>query len=111
MSLYRYVDSKQDLLELALDSVLGEMELPPEAADSGDAGGPGRLKAPARDYRRVPADHPWLAPLTAAYPNTGPHARAFDAALHRQLDATGSWTPPAWWAPRAPAPSWPSRSS
>ncbi|MFB6823065.1 TetR/AcrR family transcriptional regulator [Streptomyces virginiae] len=30
MSLYRYVGTKQDLLELALDSVLGELELPPE---------------------------------------------------------------------------------
>ncbi|WP_406085602.1 TetR/AcrR family transcriptional regulator [Streptomyces virginiae] len=96
MSLYWYVDTKQDLLELALDSALGELELPPETAEgtestaeSGDAGWPGRLKALARGYRRVLADHPWLAPLTAAYPNIGPHARAFDAALQRLLDATG----------------------
>ncbi|MGW2584351.1 TetR/AcrR family transcriptional regulator [Streptomyces virginiae] len=93
MSLYWYVDTKQDLLELALDSALGELELPPETAEgtarSGDAGWPGRLTALARGYRRVLADHPWLAPLTAAYPNIGPHARAFDAALQRLLDATG----------------------
>lgn len=43
----------------------------------------------ALSYRRVLADHPWVAPLTAAYPNIGPHARAFDAALQRLLDATG----------------------
>ncbi len=30
-----------------------------------------------------------MAPLTAAYPNIGPHARAFDSALQRLLDATG----------------------
>ncbi|MFG2481724.1 TetR/AcrR family transcriptional regulator [Streptomyces virginiae] len=93
MSLYWYVDTKQDLLELALDSALGELELPPETAEStaesGDAGWPGRLKDLARGYRRVLADHPWLAPLAAAYPNIGPHARAFDAALQRLLDATG----------------------
>ncbi|MGW7327893.1 TetR/AcrR family transcriptional regulator [Streptomyces sp. NPDC054840] len=93
MSLYWYVDTKQDLLELALDSALGELELPPEAAEStaqsGNAGWPGRLKALARGYRRVQADHPWLVPLTAAYPNIGPHARAFDAALQRLLDTTG----------------------
>ncbi|MFJ3979391.1 hypothetical protein [Streptomyces sp. NPDC090021] len=35
------------------------------------------------------ADHPWVAPLSAAYPNIGPHARAFDAALQRLVDATG----------------------
>ncbi|MEJ8643550.1 hypothetical protein WKI68_23590 [Streptomyces sp. MS1.HAVA.3] len=30
-----------------------------------------------------------MVPLTAAYPNIGPHARAFDTALQRLLDATG----------------------
>ncbi|MFD9479936.1 TetR/AcrR family transcriptional regulator [Streptomyces nojiriensis] len=101
MSLYWYVDTKQDLLELALDSALGELELPPETApsaapsaavsavESGGPGWPGRLRALARGYRRVLTDHPWVAPLTAAFPNIGPHARAFDAAFQRLLDATG----------------------
>ncbi|WP_405789637.1 TetR/AcrR family transcriptional regulator [Streptomyces sp. NBC_00029] len=97
MSLYWYVDTKQDLLELALDSALGELRLPaaategaPGGAVEGDeAGWPGRLQTLARGYRRVLTDHPWVAPLTAAYPNIGPHARAFDAALQRLLDATG----------------------
>ncbi|QES55461.1 TetR family transcriptional regulator [Streptomyces venezuelae] len=117
MSLYWYVDTKQDLLELALDSALGELRLPPETAAttagskaastagstrapaaasagesagaSAEAGWPGRLRVLARGYRRVLADHPWVAPLTAAFPNIGPHARAFDAALQRLLDATG----------------------
>ncbi|MFE2282764.1 TetR/AcrR family transcriptional regulator C-terminal domain-containing protein [Streptomyces sp. NPDC059443] len=43
----------------------------------------------ARGYRGLLAEHPWVAPLTAAYPNIGPHARAFDAALLRLLDGTG----------------------
>ncbi|CAM5237599.1 TetR/AcrR family transcriptional regulator [Streptomyces avidinii] len=95
MSLYWYVDTKQDLLELALDRALGELRLPTaveEGAVEGGGGGadwPGRLQTLARSYRRVLADHPWVAPLTAAYPNIGPHARAFDAALQRLLDATG----------------------
>ncbi|OKK18164.1 hypothetical protein AMK16_17575 [Streptomyces sp. CB00455] len=121
MSLYWYVDTKHDLLELALDSALGELTLsggpitgqspigqapaapppagPPPAgpppAGARPAGRPaaedwsGPLRALARDYRRVLADHPWMAPLIAAYPNIGPHARAFDAALQRLLDATG----------------------
>ncbi|MFD7553069.1 TetR/AcrR family transcriptional regulator [Streptomyces sp. NPDC059533] len=87
MSLYWYVDTKHDLLELALDSALGELA-PPTGPDGSD-GWPGRLRALARGYRRVLADHPWVAPLTAAYPNIGPHARAFDADLQRLLDATG----------------------
>ncbi|MFG2876244.1 TetR/AcrR family transcriptional regulator [Streptomyces sp. NPDC048337] len=86
MSLYWYVDTKHDLLELALDSALGELALAPGSPPDG---WPGRLRALARGYRRMLADHPWVAPLTAAYPNIGPHARAFDAALQRLLDATG----------------------
>ncbi|MCJ1678787.1 TetR/AcrR family transcriptional regulator C-terminal domain-containing protein [Streptomyces sp. APSN-46.1] len=86
MSLYWYVDTKHDLLELALDRALGELALP--AVSEPDAW-PGRLRALACGYRELLAEHPWLAPLTAAYPNIGPHARAFDAALQRLLDATG----------------------
>ncbi|MFE2309822.1 TetR/AcrR family transcriptional regulator C-terminal domain-containing protein, partial [Streptomyces sp. NPDC059411] len=52
-------------------------------------GGPPRLRSLARGYRGLLAEHPWVAPLTAAYPNIGPHARAFDAALLRLLDGTG----------------------
>ncbi|MFB6558567.1 TetR/AcrR family transcriptional regulator [Streptomyces sp. NPDC056400] len=93
MSLYWYVDTKQDLLELALDRAFGELRPPTGAAagavEGGGTGWPGQLQALARGYRRVLADHPWVAPLTAAFPNIGPHARAFDAALQRLLDATG----------------------
>ncbi|MFG2982934.1 TetR/AcrR family transcriptional regulator [Streptomyces sp. NPDC048258] len=90
MSLYWYVDTKHDLLELALDRALGELAL---SAGPAPEGWPGRLRALARGYRRLLADHPWVAPLTAAYPNIGPHARAFDAALQRLLDATGLTDP------------------
>lgn len=98
MSLYWYVDTKHDLLELALDRALGELPLPrsaPAAADPPVPAAPpaegwsGRLRALACGYRRLLAEHPWVAPLTAAYPNIGPHARAFDSALQRLLDATG----------------------
>ncbi|WP_053701305.1 TetR/AcrR family transcriptional regulator [Streptomyces sp. WM6368] len=57
MSLYWYVDTKQDLLELALDRALGEVRLPAAAgegaAEGGGAGWPGRLQTLARSYRRV----------------------------------------------------------
>ncbi|MFE6907349.1 TetR/AcrR family transcriptional regulator [Streptomyces erythrochromogenes] len=89
MSLYWYVDTKHDLLELALDRALGGPALPVGQSASGGDGWPGGLKELARGYRRVLADHPWVAPLSAAYPNIGPRARAFDAALQRLMDATG----------------------
>ncbi|MFJ3172371.1 TetR/AcrR family transcriptional regulator [Streptomyces roseus] len=113
MSLYWYVDTKHDLLELALDRALGELPLPRTAsaasatpavpadpparararafapADPAAEGWPGRLRSLACGYRRLLAEHPWVAALTAAYPNIGPHARAFDSALQRLLDATG----------------------
>ncbi len=89
MSLYWYVDTKHDLLELALDRVLGEQSLPTGPYGSGGAGWQDGLRDLARGYRRVLAAHPWVAPLSAAYPDIGPHARAFDAALQRLMDATG----------------------
>ncbi|MFD5507888.1 TetR/AcrR family transcriptional regulator [Streptomyces sp. NPDC059761] len=93
MSLYWYVDTKHDLLELALDRALGELPLPRTAPAEPVApvheGWAGRLRSLACGYRRLLAEHPWVAPLTAAYPNIGPHARAFDSALQRALDATG----------------------
>ncbi|MEV0414455.1 TetR/AcrR family transcriptional regulator C-terminal domain-containing protein [Streptomyces sp. NPDC050448] len=90
MSLYWYVDTKHDLLELALDRALGELRLPRTVpAEPVQESWPGRLRSLACGYRRLLAEHPWVAPLTAAYPNIGPHARAFDSALQRLLDATG----------------------
>ncbi|MFK0049109.1 TetR/AcrR family transcriptional regulator [Streptomyces sp. NPDC090741] len=96
MSLYWYVDTKHDLLELALDRALGELPLSRTAPAGPVAqvapvheGWAGRLRSLACGYRRLLAEHPWVAPLTAAYPNIGPHARAFDSALQRVLDATG----------------------
>ncbi|MET9606517.1 TetR/AcrR family transcriptional regulator C-terminal domain-containing protein [Streptomyces sp. NPDC006512] len=87
MSLYWYVDTRHDLLELALDSALGGLRLPAGPAAREDW--PDRLRILARGYRGLLAEHPWVAPLSAAYPNIGPHARAFDAALQRLLDAAG----------------------
>ncbi|MGW1516531.1 TetR/AcrR family transcriptional regulator [Streptomyces sp. NPDC002287] len=87
MSLYWYVDTKHDLLELALDSALGGQRLP--AAPPREEPWPEGLRELACGYRRLLAEHPWVAPLSAFYPNIGPHARAFDAALHRLLEAAG----------------------
>ncbi|QES49060.1 TetR family transcriptional regulator [Streptomyces venezuelae] len=91
MSLYWYVDTKHDLLELALDRVMGELALPPAPASGprAAAGWDSRLRKLAGGYRRVLAGHPWAGQLAAEYPNIGPHARGFDTALLRTLESAG----------------------
>ncbi|GGS85091.1 MULTISPECIES: hypothetical protein [Streptomyces] len=88
MSLYRYVDTKHELLELTPNRARGELPLPPEDP-AGRAGRPDGLRMTARGHHGMPADHPWAAPLAAACPHPGPHARAFDAALHRLPGSAG----------------------
>ncbi|MFE9255595.1 TetR/AcrR family transcriptional regulator [Streptomyces sp. NPDC006879] len=90
MSLYWYVDTKHDLLELALDAAIGE--LPPSSKEfttEGRREWSNALRALALGYRRLLVRHPWLAVLAREYPNIGPHATAFDQSLCRLLAATG----------------------
>ncbi|MDT3396471.1 TetR/AcrR family transcriptional regulator [Streptomyces sp. B1866] len=110
MSVYWYVDTKDDLLELALDCVMGEIALPgegaaPAAGRAGarpaapDAAGtsPGtgradwrdRLRRLAREYRHTLVRHPWVSPLSGAYLNIGPKAMAFANAAQRVMAESG----------------------
>jgi AcrR family transcriptional regulator len=77
MSLYRYVGSKQDLVDLAVDEVLDEgmrWKL------SGDWRAD--LAEVARDIRRVTLRHPWLAGHSMGRPAFGPNMlRAADHIL------------------------------
>ncbi|GAA3373072.1 TetR/AcrR family transcriptional regulator [Streptomyces sannanensis] len=86
MSVYWYVDTKDDLLELALDAVMGEMRLPAEddPADWRD-----QLRALTTEYRRMLVGHPWVSPLAGEYLNIGPHSLAFVAAIQHVLGRTG----------------------
>lgn len=69
MSLYRYVSRKDDLIELMVDHVIGEL-LP--VAPSGDWRAD--LAAMARTSRGVALRHPWSAPLiSTARPSMGPN--------------------------------------
>ncbi|MEU6094153.1 TetR/AcrR family transcriptional regulator [Streptomyces sp. NPDC047079] len=86
MSVYWYVDTKDDLLELALDAVFGEMRLP--AADSGRDWRE-QLRALAAEYRALLVCHPWLSPLAGRFLNIGPHAVAFSLAVQRVIRLTG----------------------
>ncbi|MFE0516765.1 TetR/AcrR family transcriptional regulator [Streptomyces sp. NPDC058964] len=87
MSLYWYVDTKDDLLELALDRVFGELRLPdPEAAgeDWRD-----QLRTLATEYRVLLVRHPWLSPLAGRYLNIGPNSLAFSRRVQRVVRRSG----------------------
>ncbi|MEW2129304.1 TetR/AcrR family transcriptional regulator [Streptomyces sp. NPDC005435] len=87
MSLYWYVDTKDDLLELALDVAFGELPLP----DFEDAGADWRdqLRALATAYRSLLVRHPWLSPLAGRYLNIGPNSLAFSQAIRTAVRRAG----------------------
>lgn len=88
MSVYWYVDNKDDLLELVLDAVSGEVDLPEQ--DDG-SGGDWRddLRRIAWGFRRVLVAHPWAPRLIGEYLNIGPNATALSAAAQRVMARTG----------------------
>nr|WP_256123368.1 TetR/AcrR family transcriptional regulator [Streptomyces sp. EN16] len=84
MSLYWYVDTKDDLLELALDSVYAEIAPPREDADWRD-----RLRELARSYRELLVRHIWISPLAGTFLNIGPNSMLFSYAVQDVVRATG----------------------
>ncbi|TJZ50322.1 TetR family transcriptional regulator [Streptomyces piniterrae] len=87
MSVYWYVDTKDDLLELAIDSVAGEMPLPDEsdpAADWRD-----QLRALTVAYRDMLLRHSWAARLLGEFINIGPRSTAFANATLRVMQRSG----------------------
>ena len=89
MSVYWYVDTKDDLLELALDAAFGELaELLPDPADE-DVDWRDQLRALARAYRDLLVRHPWLSPLAGTFLNVGPEHLAFTRVVQRVVRRTG----------------------
>ena len=84
MSLYWYVDTKDDLLELALDAVHGEIGPPPADASWQD-----RLRAVAAAYRGLLVRHPWVSPLAGKFLNLGPHSLLVTHTIQDVIRATG----------------------
>ncbi|MFJ4007853.1 TetR/AcrR family transcriptional regulator [Streptomyces sp. NPDC090023] len=87
MSLYWYVDTKDDLLELALDTAFGELALP----DTEDAEADWReqLRTLATDYRAMMVRHPWLSPIAGRFLNIGPHSLKFSRAVQQVVGRAG----------------------
>lgn len=69
MSLYRYVPAKEDLLDLMLDAVSGEYELPD--APSGDWRSD--LRMVASQQRGIVHRHPWVPQVLIMRPSYGPN--------------------------------------
>lgn len=77
-SLYWYVANKDDLLELAIDEVMGEIEIP----DLAEAGWRVPAAALAQGVRSMILRHPWFTGLLGNKPNIGPNAmRVTDRAI------------------------------
>ncbi|MEE1773213.1 TetR/AcrR family transcriptional regulator C-terminal domain-containing protein [Streptomyces sp. JV185] len=85
MSLYWYVDTKDDLLELALDSVYSEIE-PPRGEN---AHWHDRLRDLATSYRELLVRHRWVSPLAGHFLNVGPRSMLFSHAMQDAVRATG----------------------
>lgn len=85
MSLYTYVPSKAELIDVMLDRVLGEMV---EAGDSG-SGWRERLAAMARQDWKRGKRHPWVLQVGTHRPPLGPNLMAKHEATLQVLDGLG----------------------
>jgi AcrR family transcriptional regulator len=85
MSLYRYVASKEDLLDLMLDAAFGEIALPEKPSGDWRVD----LAGLARQVRRLLQGHPWAAQLVTSRPTLGPsYLRWFEFSL-QAVTSTG----------------------
>lgn len=87
MSVYWYVDTKDDLLELALDQVHGDMALPDVADETADWRE--QLRHIAVEYRTMLVSHPWLPQLIGRFFNIGPRSMAVSNATLRVIVRSG----------------------
>ncbi|MFJ1709663.1 TetR/AcrR family transcriptional regulator [Kitasatospora sp. NPDC088346] len=87
MSVYWYVDNKDELLELALDDALGEMRVPPLAED--DTDWRHHLRTLAHEYRRCIQQHPWAAQLSGRFLAIGPNAVLFSTSAVAAVTRSG----------------------
>ncbi|TDB87808.1 TetR/AcrR family transcriptional regulator [Actinomadura sp. KC216] len=87
-TLYWHVETKDDVLELALDAIFGDVPLP-------DAGPDWRADVVAlmTGWRRAMLDHPWSASILGGRPLLGPNVLARTDFLYAALATTGMTGP------------------
>ncbi|MEU4892320.1 TetR/AcrR family transcriptional regulator C-terminal domain-containing protein [Streptomyces sp. NPDC044780] len=98
MSVYWYVETKDHLLELALDAAMGEIALPIEAVRPAEGCADTlaeprdwreQLRQLASEYRQVLVRHPWLSALLGEYLNIGPNSMTFSNAAQAVMRNSG----------------------
>jgi AcrR family transcriptional regulator len=85
MSLYWYLSSKQDLFDLVLDALFGEIALP--TLPSGDWRAD--LHLLASQMRSLLLRHPWLSALLNSHPPLGPHGLRYAEFCFAALERCG----------------------
>jgi AcrR family transcriptional regulator len=84
-SSYWYVANKDELLELAVDEVMGELDIP----DPAEAGWRTAARVWAQEYRTALLRHPWVIGLMGARPTIGPNAMRMGDRMIGALTAAG----------------------
>ena len=84
MSLYRYVRSKEELLDLMVDLVMGEICVPEPSGDWRPD-----LRAIAHNMRAVVKRHPWMIAISVFRSPLGPNNLATMEATLKALDGRG----------------------
>lgn len=82
-SLYWHVNNKEGLLDLALDEVMGEVELPESA------GWRAVLRAYGLNIRAAILRHPWVTGLLGVRPNLGPNSMRLSDRMLGAMAADG----------------------
>jgi AcrR family transcriptional regulator len=75
MSLYRYVPSRELLLDAVVERIVDEMEADPDVIDTPEHGWQDYLQRLAHGVRRVALRHPKVFPLVASRPAEAPWLR------------------------------------
>ncbi|MGW0550644.1 TetR/AcrR family transcriptional regulator [Streptomyces altiplanensis] len=87
-SLYRHVANKDELIELVVDEVYGELQVPAAADRTQWRAGVARI---ATDLRAMTLRHPWIAPELGqvGLVHIGPNAMRMSSGLLAQFEAAG----------------------
>ncbi|MFC4584438.1 TetR/AcrR family transcriptional regulator [Sphaerisporangium corydalis] len=84
-SIYWYVTNKEELLELVLDEVYGELSVP----DPAETGWRDAAAVFAYGLRQAMVTHPWSITLIGTLPSLGPNAMAASDRLMKAFEIAG----------------------